>query len=104
MFTEYENTTGFDDNQHYTLPLLILLCSTQYVNAMTGLEAAVTMAEETIDGEKVAPLSLIKSVAVSGVGSFFIIMAMLFACRNTFDGIFAGLSHSPEMSLFAIVF
>lgn len=104
VFTEYENTTGFDDSQQYTLPLLILLCSAQYVNAITGLEAAVTMAEETINGEKVAPLSLIKSVALSGVGSFFLGVAMLFACRNSFDVIFAGPSDAPEMNLFVLVF
>lgn len=74
------------------------------MNANTALEAAGTMAEETLDGGRAAPAALVKSAGLSGVGGFLLIMSMLFACRGTFDGIFAGPTASPEINLFVIVF
>ena len=104
VFTKYLNYTGFDDNQPYTLPLVVLIGTLTFNNVMIGFEAPCTMAEETIDGAKAAPAALLKSLTLSSVGCFFLMLSMAFACRNSIDGILAGPTNRPEINLYAFIF
>lgn len=87
-----------------TLPLVILLGTTPPVGAMSGFEIAATMAEETIDAEKVAPVSMIKTVVLSSLGGILINFSMIFAFRDSIDQVLAGPTSFLPMNLLVFVF
>lgn len=71
---------------------------------MVGYEAAGTLAGETINAAKSVPLAMIKAVAVSGIGGFFMVIALLFACRDSPDSILLGPTAQPVINIFALAF
>lgn len=103
MFWAYKNETGFEDgpfNTAYVIMLGVLFSPIVF----TGFEACATMAEETIDGPKIAPYSMIKGVAYTGLSCFLLIISMLLACRGDIDLVLNGPTEQASVNIFYYAF
>jgi len=86
VFTERINNSGFEDGQiggaffwFYILPLGFLL--TMYTQ--TGYDASAHVSEETHGAAKAAAQGVWRSVFWSGVGGWFVLLAITFAASDT---------------------
>ena len=91
VFTETINNSGFGGGMFwfYVLPLGFLL--TMYTQ--TGYDASAHISEETHGAAKAAAQGVWRSVFWSGVGGWFVLLAITFAATDV-DGINEGLGSS----------
>ena len=91
VFTETINNSGFGENMFwfYVLPLGFLL--TMYTQ--TGYDASAHISEETHGAAKAAAQGVWRSVFWSGVGGWFVLLAITFAATDV-DGINEGFGSS----------
>ena len=99
VFTETINNSGFGEDMFwfYVLPLGFLL--TMYTQ--TGYDASAHISEETHGAAKAAAQGVWRSVFWSGVGGWFVLLAITFAATDV-DGINEGLGSSLAVFATAI--
>ena len=99
VFTETINNSGFGENMFwfYVLPLGFLL--TMYTQ--TGYDASAHISEETHGAAKAAAQGVWRSVFWSGVGGWFVLLAITFAATDV-DGINEGFGSSLAVFATAI--
>ncbi len=77
VFTQFENQTGFS-NGFYAAMLGLL--STAWV--FTGFDASAHMTEETSGAALSAPRGMVRSIAYSSVGGFFLMLALIWSVQD----------------------
>jgi amino acid permease (GABA permease) len=77
VFTQFENGTGFSSGLYATM---IGLLSISWV--FTGFDASAHMTEETSKAAISAPRGIVRSIAYSGIGGFFLLLSVLWAVQN----------------------
>ncbi|MGH6657783.1 MAG: amino acid permease [Actinocrinis sp.] len=77
VFTQFENQTGFSNGLYAAM---IGLLSTAWV--FTGFDASAHMTEETTAAAVAAPRGIVRSIAYSGIGGFFLMLSLLWAVQN----------------------
>lgn len=77
LFTRFENQTGFG-NGFYAAMLGLLSAAWVF----TGFDASAHMTEETRGAALSAPRGIVRSIAYSGVGGFFLMLALIWSTQD----------------------
>lgn len=76
--------TGLDASTGYTIPLLVSSLMAAYV--LVGFDSAGELSEETHAPRATTPRTIVRAVAISGIGGAFLIVAALMAAPSLTDG------------------
>jgi len=85
VFTQFENQTGFSSGFYAAM---LGLLSTAWV--FTGFDASAHMTEETSGAAISAPRGMVRSIAYSGIGGFFLMLALIWSTQNYGDEVGSG--------------
>jgi amino acid transporter len=102
VFTDFNNATGFSSDTIGTL----YVCSIGLLTAgfsFAGYESAATMAEETQNPNRAAPMGVMYTISISGSVGFLALLAILYGSQENINYVLNG-PCNPTQNLFALVF
>jgi choline transport protein len=95
VFFEFNNQSGFE-SPVYTSMIGILTA----LYGFSGYDSGATLAEETKDASRSAPIAIIYSIVLSAVTGLIFILSLLYACGDSLSTALSGSSDQAIVNIF----